>query len=161
CGCPIRRRTRVVRIDTVARKKALPAQGSWPRGELRRIDMSGLAGRRSPGHRMLVGPRRMIVFALLLAAGSAGAAGWQRGISGGAQIDSSPHGVFDVGVRKGSFSIQLYTDTLEVRYEPRTDKGRFFIAARGEALAAGLFISPWTNGAPDGTRALTASCGGL
>ena len=92
---------------------------------------------------------------------SARGEGWEWHGAGGGQIDADPHGVADVGVRRGPFSIQLFTDTLEVRYEPQLPHGRYFVAARGEALAAGLLISPWTNGAPDPGRALFASYVGL
>lgn len=89
------------------------------------------------------------------------AAEWEWRASAGAQIDPSSHGVFDFGVRKGPFSIQLLTDTLDVRWAPESDRGRWWIAARGEAFAAGLLLSPWTRGAPDPSRALTASYGGI
>src|SRR4051812_35878039 len=91
----------------------------------------------------------------------ASADGWQNHFAFGGEINADPHGVGDFGVRKGPFSIQLFTDTLELRYQPESPRGRWWLAARGEALAAGLMLSPWTDGAPDPRRALLASYGGL
>lgn len=81
--------------------------------------------------------------------------------TGGGQIDSDPHGTVDLGVRRGALSAQLFTDTLDLRFAPESAGGRFFVAARGEALAAGLLASPWTAGAPDPSRSLWASYAGL
>src|SRR5581483_8718099 len=89
------------------------------------------------------------------------AADWDWRASGGAQLDSSSHGVFDLGVRSGPIAIQLFTDTLEVRFEPKSPAGRGWIAARGEFLAAGLFISPWVDGAPDRGHSRQGYYGGL
>jgi len=94
-----------------------------------------------------------------LASATAGEWEWRGAIA--AQIDPSPHGVFDVGARRGAFSAQLLTDTLDVRWAPELDRGRWWVAARGEFGAAGLLISPWSDGAPDPSRALTASYGGV
>ncbi len=103
----------------------------------------------------------MLVLMIVAVAGPARAADWEWRAAAGAQIDPSSHGVVDFGVRKGPWSIQLLTDTLDLRWAPESDRGRWWIAARGEAFAAGLLITPWTRGAPDPTRALTASYGGL
>lgn len=86
---------------------------------------------------------------------------WQWRAAAGAQIDGAPHGVLDLGARKGPFSVELLTDTLDVRWMPRLDDGRWWMGLRGEALIAGLMRSPWTNGGPDETRALSASYVGL
>lgn len=82
-------------------------------------------------------------------------------VSAGGQVDSDSHGAVDFGLRTGPWSAELLTDTIELRWAPSTSWGRAWVAARGEAFAAGLFITPWTDGAPDPTRALTASYGGV
>jgi hypothetical protein len=79
----------------------------------------------------------------------------------GAEVSATSFGIFDLGVRKGPLSIQLFTDTLEVRYAPELKHGRYFLAARVETFAAGLMISPWTDGAPDPGRAWNAAYGGV
>lgn len=78
----------------------------------------------------------------------------------GGQIDSDSHGAVDIGVRAGPWSAELLTDTLLLRYGPEFPDGRMWLAVRGEAAAAGLFITPWTDGAPDPSRALFASYAG-
>lgn len=67
----------------------------------------------------------------------------------GGQIDSDSHGDVTVGVRKGAFRADLYTDTLELAFEPEGEHGKAWIAARGCAFAAEMMISPWRDGAPD------------
>ena len=43
---------------------------------------------------------------------------------------------------------------MDLRWTPSWDHGRGWVAARGQFGAAGLMISPWTDGAPsDGVRA--------
>lgn len=84
---------------------------------------------------------------------------WRAAVGG--QIDSDSHGAVDVGVRKGAWSAELLTDTVQLRYGPEYADGRMWLAARGEFAAAGLFITPWTDGGPDPSRALLASYGGL
>lgn len=82
---------------------------------------------------------------------------WELRIAGGGEVSETRFGIFDLGLRKGPLSIQLFTDTLDVRYAPERSRGRWWIAARAETFAAGLMISPWTDGAPDPSRALTAA----
>jgi len=79
----------------------------------------------------------------------------------GAQIDADPHGAFDVGVRSGPWSAELFTETIDLRYTDRADDHRFTLGLRGELFAAGLMTSPWTDGAPDPSRARTAAYAGL
>lgn len=98
---------------------------------------------------------------LLLCLAATARAEWQWRASGGGEVNASSHGVFDLGVQRGPLSIQLFTDTLDVRWAPESAGGRWWVAARGEALAAGLLISPWTDGAPDPSRALYAQYAGL
>ena len=93
-------------------------------------------------------------------ASSARAGDWQWHIDGGGELNNDPHGIFDLGFRNGALSLSLFTDTLEVRWAPELLHGRWWVAARVEGFAAGLLISPWTNGAPDPSRALIASYGG-
>lgn len=96
-------------------------------------------------------------------ADQAGAA-WQYRLAFGGELNVDPHGVFDLGFRKRSLSIELLTDTLEVRYAPEWSlgqaRGKAWVAGRIEALLAGLFASPWKNGAPDPDSAYFASYGG-
>src|SRR5262245_66302425 len=73
-------------------------------------------------------PLLSLLFLLLLPS-TARAADWEWRASGGAQIDSSTHGVFDLGARKGPPAIQLYTDTPELRYRPGDPEGRGSSAA--------------------------------
>ena len=90
---------------------------------------------------------------------SAQAAEWRA--DGGAQIDSDSHGIVDFALRWKTWQLGLYTDTLELRWQPEGEHGRAWLALRGEAGAAELLISPWRDGAPAPERALTAFYGGL
>ncbi|MCK6547968.1 hypothetical protein L6R52_19105 [Myxococcota bacterium] len=85
---------------------------------------------------------------------------WRWRAAAGAQIDSATHGVVDLGVARGPWSLQLFTDTLEARFELHSDAGRAWAAARGEFGAAGLFVSPWLQGAPAKNRSVLASYAG-
>lgn len=84
------------------------------------------------------------------------AAPWERRAMFGGEVSATQFGIADFGLRKGALSLQLLTDTLEVRYAPELRRGRYWVAARLEAPAAGLLISPWRDGAPDPERALLA-----
>lgn len=79
----------------------------------------------------------------------------------GGEFNADSHGILDLGLRKGAFSIELLTDTLEVRYAPEQARGRWWAAVRAEGGAAGLMISPWNQGAPDPSSALLASYAGM
>lgn len=78
----------------------------------------------------------------------------------GGQADSDGHGDVTVGVRHGPWRADLYTDTLELAWEPAGDAGRAWVKARANAFSAGLMISPWTDGAPDPSRAAWAAYAG-
>jgi len=73
---------------------------------------------------------------------------WDWRFMGGASIDAAPHGVLDLGVRRDDVSLQLLTDTLDLRWAPESDRGRAWVAARAEYGAVGLLHSPWHAGAP-------------
>jgi hypothetical protein len=111
------------------------------------------------------GTRRMLhlcagLLALVrLATGSAHAAPvpWEGRAALGGELNADSHGVVDLGVRRGPGSLQLFTDTIDARWAPELRHGRWWAALRIEALAAGLLISPWSNGAPDPTRSLFGS----
>ena len=45
---------------------------------------------------------------------------WQWRADAGGQIDPSSHAVIDLGLRRGDWSLDFYTDTLEARYAPET-----------------------------------------
>lgn len=85
------------------------------------------------------------------------AAPWQLRASAGGEQAVEFHGAFDLGVRRGPWSAELLTETLDLRWAPEGDRGRAWVALRAEAGAAGLLISPWTDGAPDPSRSLIAS----
>lgn len=78
---------------------------------------------------------------------------WQTRFAAGGELSATRFGIGDFGLRKGPLSIQILTDTLDVRLAPDVKSGRWWVGLRVEAFAAGLMISPWTNGAPDPTRA--------
>lgn len=92
--------------------------------------------------------------ALALLTSPSHAAEWRTMIAG--EINADPHGALDVGWRSGDWQVQLITDTLDVRWQPEHERGRSWVAARAEAGAAGLMISPWADGAPAPEAALTA-----
>lgn len=73
------------------------------------------------------------------------------------QVDSAPFGVVDLGVRRGTWSAELLTDTLDLRWSPEGDKGRAWVALRGELGAAALMMGPWTSGAPAPEQGFGAS----
>ena len=87
--------------------------------------------------------------------------GGQWRFAGGVAFDSQPHGTVELAYRDGPLRALFHTDTLDVRWAPEVPGGRVWVAARAEALIAGLMPAPWTDGAPDPTRALYASYAGL
>ncbi|MCB9781270.1 MAG: hypothetical protein H6742_22070 [Alphaproteobacteria bacterium] len=89
---------------------------------------------------------------LLLGLSPASALEWRAGVGG--EFNAEPHGILDIGVRDGRWSLQLLTDTLDARHSPEWKRGKAWVALRGEGGAAGLFISPWTDGGPDEGRSL-------
>jgi hypothetical protein len=102
---------------------------------------------------------------LLLALGASPAAAdrwgpWEGRAAFGGEVSATAFGIADLGLRKGPLSLQLYTDTIELRYAPELQRGRYYLALRVETFAAGLMISPWANGAPDPTRAWNAGYAG-
>src|SRR4051812_45748417 len=104
--------------------------------------------------------RRMgLVSWAVLGLGSAQAGSWGpwegRAMLGG-EVSATSFGILDLGLRKGPLSLQLFTDTLELRYAPNLMHGRYWLAVRAETFAAGLMQSPWRDGAPDPARALNA-----
>ena len=66
----------------------------------------------------------------------------------GADLSPSPHGVLTVEGRREALTVGLYTDTLQLRWDPGWERGRAWLAVRGEAGVAGMFPSPWVDGAP-------------
>lgn len=79
----------------------------------------------------------------------------------GGQIDADSHGDANVGLRAGDWTFALRTDAPEITWAPGGERGRSWVSARGHAFAALMFISPWTNGAPDPARAWSAASAGL
>jgi len=94
----------------------------------------------------------------LLAAATAGAAEWRAQLGGEFNADS--HGIADVGVRSGELSAELLTDTLDLRWQPESDRGRAWLGPRVATFAGNLLISPWRDGAPAPELALTAGYAG-
>ncbi len=86
---------------------------------------------------------------------------WQGRVALGAELSTRSFGIVDLGLRKGPLSIELLTDTLDLRYAPTLRSGRAWVGLRVEAFAAGLMIAPWKDGAPDPGRALNAGYAGL
>jgi hypothetical protein len=79
---------------------------------------------------------------------------WRAALGG--QIETEGHGILDLGWRRGPTSIQLLTDTLDVRTGRTWRRGRAEVGGRVAAFAAGLWITPWSHGAPDPLRAQLA-----
>lgn len=101
------------------------------------------------------------MIALLLGLALAEDAGpWETRAMLGGEFDASSHGVLDLGLRRGPWSAQLLTDTLDLGWDRELSRGRLWVHPRAEFGAAGLMISPWTDGAPDPSRALLASYAG-
>ena len=84
---------------------------------------------------------------------------WHLAVGG--QIDADPHGDLNVGVRGGDWTFAFRTEAPELTWAPEGPKGRSWVTVRGHAFAAQMFISPWTNGAPDPERAYNAASAGL
>ena len=72
----------------------------------------------------------------------------------GGQIDADSHGDVTIGVRSGNLRADLYTDTLELAFEPAGEHGKAWLFARACGFAGGMMISPWTDGAPDPGRSM-------
>jgi len=75
----------------------------------------------------------------------------------GGQLEAASHGILDVGWRRGPLSVQWQTDTLDVRLGRTEERGSWSIGLRAASVAAGMWITPWTDGAPDLTRAQRAT----
>ncbi|HCH63033.1 MAG: hypothetical protein CL927_11065 [Deltaproteobacteria bacterium] len=67
---------------------------------------------------------------------------------GGISIHEYIHGVVNLGVRKGDWSAEFLTDTIDLRWSPDLENGRAWVAIRGELGAVGLLLSPWERGLP-------------
>ena len=94
-----------------------------------------------------------LVFVGLPASAEAGQWRW----AGGAQIDPASHGIVDLGYRSSNLSIQLLTDTVDLRYKQPVKGGQWQFGLRGALFGAELLFSPWKNGKPAPTEALRAS----
>lgn len=95
-----------------------------------------------------------MLFLVLAALSAAIAAPTELRAAAGGEINADAHGRVDLGLRRGPWSAELLTDTLDLRYGPDLKRGRAWAALRAEGGAMGLLISPWTAGAPDPGRAL-------
>lgn len=82
---------------------------------------------------------------------------WEWTVEVGASAQELPHGVLNLGMRRGPWSLMLLTDTLDLRYQEERPGGRWWIGGRGAAFAAQMLIDPWRDGAPDQGRALFSS----
>jgi len=81
---------------------------------------------------------------------------WEWKMLAGAEVSEATHGVFNLGIRRGAFSAEIHTDTLDLRWNEELGFGRAWVGGRVAAFAAELFIAPWINGsyAPEhGVRA--------
>ena len=83
---------------------------------------------------------------------------WRTALGG--SVDETPHGVYELGWRRGPASVTFNTDTLDLRWSPDVEGGRWWVALRGEVGGAGLLFSPWRAGGPDRERSLKATYGG-
>jgi hypothetical protein len=99
------------------------------------------------------------LWAILMMGPQALALEWRA--NAGAEVNADPHAMLDVGLRHGPWSAELLTDTIDLRFAPNWKKGRAWAATRHEFGAAGLLISPWTNGQPDPSRAVLAFYSGV
>lgn len=88
-------------------------------------------------------------------------ADWRWRADLGAEINAASHGVIDLAVNQGPWTLSLYTDTLDARYAVESGSGRANIGARLEAPAALLLSSPWSQGAPDPSHGRLAGYGGV
>ena len=92
---------------------------------------------------------RMAVAGLGVVAGSAvHAKSVETRVLGGVSIHEYTHGVVNLGIRKDELSAEWLTDTLDLRWSPDLERGRAWVAVRGELGAVGLMISPWEAGRP-------------
>ncbi|MBT6433512.1 MAG: hypothetical protein HOK28_10495 [Deltaproteobacteria bacterium] len=71
---------------------------------------------------------------------------WEYKVQAGGEISEAPHGVLNLGLRHGEFVAQLYTDTLDLRWNRELGYGRLWLGSRFAAFAAELFIAPWQEG---------------
>ena len=62
---------------------------------------------------------------------------------------------------RSPWSAVLRTDAPELTWAPSGDHGRGWVTARGHFFAAQMYISPWTEGAPDPDRAMRAASAGI
>ena len=103
-----------------------------------------------------------MLWTLLLPLATADAPNTWRFVNGG-ELDGVPglasqyHGILDFGWRRGPWSAELMTDTLDVRFSPAWERGRAWVGLRGAGFAANMWIAPWTDGAPDPARALAVA----
>jgi len=99
------------------------------------------------------------MIALMMMSSLVSAAEWRW--MGGIEVNASPFGIADIGWRSGPWSVQLLTDTIDLRHSRSLPRGKVWGAARAELGAAGLLLGPWTDGAPDPAAAMTASYVGI
>ena len=78
---------------------------------------------------------------------------WSWHAEAGGQLDSDPHGVLNAGIGTEELALELVTDTLEIWWRPEHATGRAWLGLRAEGYASQLFISPWTRGGKDRSRA--------
>lgn len=80
---------------------------------------------------------------------------WSASVGGDFQHRS--HGILNLGMYKGPWSLELLTDTLDVHYQHHYEGGRAWAGARLAGFAAQMLINPWRDGQPERFRALIAS----
>jgi hypothetical protein len=82
----------------------------------------------------------------------AAASPWEFRALAGAGLDANPHGEVDLGLRRGAWSAELFTDTLDLRWQPTLPRGRAWLGLRGQGFAGAMLITPYELPA---TRALS------
>lgn len=97
---------------------------------------------------------------LLLALVGPAIAGEHRYAIGG-QIEEVSHGIVDLGWRNEHWSVQLLTDTVDVRWRTERERGRHELGLRVATIAAGMWINPWSEGAPQPDEQRFASYAGI
>jgi hypothetical protein len=78
---------------------------------------------------------------------------WTWHAEGGGQLDTDPHGVLNAGLSTDKFAVELLTDTLELWWRPWRESGRAWLGLRAQGYASQMFVSPWTRGEKDRSRA--------
>lgn len=78
----------------------------------------------------------------------------------GGVVGPGGFGVVDLGVRTGPWSAELFTDTLDARWQPSSRGGRAWVGVRAAAGSAGFLPFRWADGRRDRGQDLGAGYAG-